>query len=156
MEFRKRLTDEILVEINEMIFEYNHPEDSDSGNGRASSGEEHESGKEGTLILDATCAPQNISYPQDINLLNEARKNLEQMIDTICATHHIPKPRTYRKKAHKQYLAIAKQKKRSKKSIRKAIKQQLQYVRRDIGFIESFQAEGKYLSTKEALRFEVI
>lgn len=162
VEFRKRLTDEILVEINEMILEYNYPEDSDSGNGGASSGEEQESDKEqesdneGTLILDATCAPQNISYPQDINLLNEARKNLEQMIDTICATHHIPKPRTYRKKAHKQYLAIAKQKKRSKKSIRKAIKQQLQYVRRDIGFIESFQAEGKHLSTKEALRFEVI
>ena len=26
----------------------------------------------GTLILDATCVPQNISFPQDVNLLNEA------------------------------------------------------------------------------------
>ena len=32
----------------------------------------------GTLILDATCAPQNISYPQDVNLLNEAREKLKK------------------------------------------------------------------------------
>ena len=28
----------------------------------------------GTLILDATCAPSNIRYPQDFSLLNEARE----------------------------------------------------------------------------------
>ena len=36
------------------------------------------------LILDATCAPQNIAYPRDINLLNEARENLECIIDRLC------------------------------------------------------------------------
>ncbi len=39
---------------------------------------------QGTLILDATCAPQHIVFSQDINLLNEARENLETIIDTVC------------------------------------------------------------------------
>ena len=34
----------------------------------------------GTLILDATCAPSNIRYPQDFSLLNEAREKLEKII----------------------------------------------------------------------------
>lgn len=34
----------------------------------------------GTLTLDATCAPANIRYPQDISLLNEAREKLEAII----------------------------------------------------------------------------
>jgi len=34
-------------------------------------------GKSGTMIVDATCAPSNIKYPQDTALLNEARENTE-------------------------------------------------------------------------------
>ena len=77
VEFRKRLTDEVLSEINEMIAEYNHPDDRNgNGTGRDESSSDPDD-NQGTLILDATCAPQQISYPQDINLLNEARENLE-------------------------------------------------------------------------------
>ena len=46
----------------------------------------------GTLILDAACAPQQIAYPQDANLLNEAREKLEGMIDTICYEYNYYKP----------------------------------------------------------------
>ena len=96
VEFRKRLTEEILGEINEMIIEFNTekdgPDDSDDDSGNedgpgrddADDAEADEKSNEGTLIIDATCAPQNISYPQDINLLNEVRENLEGMIDQIC------------------------------------------------------------------------
>ena len=76
----------------------------------------------GTLILDATCATQNISYPQDVNLLNEAREKLEKMIDIICYEQNYYKPRMYRQKARKDYLNLAKCKKRTAKKIRKAIK----------------------------------
>ena len=62
----------------------------------------------GTLILDVTCAPQQISFPQDTCLLNEARENLETIIDTICYEYNEPKPRTYRQNARKDYLAHAK------------------------------------------------
>ena len=82
VEFRKRLTDEVLIEINEMIAEYNSPKDGTPGGG-SDTGDEDPPENKGTMILDATCAPQQISYPQDINLLNEARVNLENIIDDI-------------------------------------------------------------------------
>lgn len=47
---------------------------------------------EGTLILDATCAPQQMAFPQDINLLNEFGENLEAIIDAICYEYNEPKP----------------------------------------------------------------
>ena len=52
---------------------------------------------------------------QHVELLNEAREITEKVIDEL----HIPgsgkKPRTYRKKARKQYLQIARSKKRTAK-----------------------------------------
>ncbi len=156
VEFRKRLTDEIFGEINEMIIRYNHPDDPGPGSGESSGKSDETGDNSGTLILDATCAPQNIAYPQDINLLNEARENLETIIDTVCYEYNEPKPRTYRRNARKDYLGLAKQRRRTSKAIRKAIKKQLQYVRRDLGFINTFLEEGKGLSTKDADRLAVI
>ena len=86
VEFRKRLTEEILGEINEMIISYNHPDDSSPSGGSGSSeenGEPKPLENSGTLLLDATCAPQHIAFPQDINLLNAAREILEAIIDTV-------------------------------------------------------------------------
>ena len=31
----------------------------------------------GTLLMDATCTPADISFPQDINLINEVREKTE-------------------------------------------------------------------------------
>lgn len=168
VEFRKRLTEEILGEINEMIIDFNiekaAPDDTDdgnsnghdSGNDKADNAEVEEKSNEGMLIIDATCAPQNISYPQDINLLNEARENLEGMIDQICYEYGLEKPRTYRKNARRDYLSLAKCKKRTKKRIRKAIKQQLQYVRRDLKYVKEYLWEGKELPEKQQERLGVI
>lgn len=139
VEFRKRLTAEVLEEINEMIIAYNSP-DVPPPTGGGDDTEEDETNA-GTLILDATCAPQNISYPQDVNLLNEAREKLEKMIDIICYEQNYYKPRMYRQKARKDYLNLAKCKKRTAKKIRKAIKAQLQYIRRDLGYIDTFLEE---------------
>ena len=139
VEFRKRLTAEVLEEINEMIIAYNAPDDPPPTGG-GNDNEESETNS-GTLILDATCAPQNISYPQDVNLLNEAREKLEKMIDIICYEQNYYKPRMYRQKARKDYLNLAKCKKRTAKKICKAIKAQLQYIRRDLGYIDTFLEE---------------
>ena len=60
VEFRKCLTAEELEENNEMIISYNAPEDPHPTGG---DGINEESGtNSGTLILNATCAPKNISY----------------------------------------------------------------------------------------------
>jgi len=92
---------------------------------------------QGKLILDATVAPQAIRYPTDLSLLNEAREFSEQIIDLLYPkTDRTKKPRTYRQKARKAYLAIAKQRRPSGKVRRRGIKQQLQYLRRNLGHIE--------------------
>ena len=87
----------------------------------------------GTLIADATIADQEIKYPNDVDLLNQAREHLERMIDHIYQEDiDKQKPRLYRRVARKDYLDFSKKKRRSKKFIRKHIKSQLQYVRRDL------------------------
>ena len=161
VEFRKRLTADILGEINEMIIEFNHtddepPADSTDAPHEESSEIDVPAENKGTMMLDATCAPQHIAFPQDINLLNEARENLEAIIDTICYEYNESKPRTYRQNARRDYLALAKKKKRTKKAIREALKKQLQYVRRDLGYIDRFLAEGKELYQAHTDRLDVI
>lgn len=111
----------------------------------------------GTMIIDATCAPQNIKYPQDINLLNEAREKLEKMIKKICKEQNWYAPRTYRKKARKDYLALAKCRKRSAGKIRTAIKKQLNYIYRDLGYIEWYlEQDDVELCKKDADLLDVI
>jgi len=97
--------------------------------------------RQGKLILDATVTPQAIRYPTDLSLLNEAREFSEQIIDKLYPkTDWKKKPRTYRVKARQDYLAIAKQKRSSAKVRRRGIKQQLQYLRRNLGHIERLLA----------------
>ena len=159
VEFRKRLTDDVLSEINEMIAEYNRPDDPNGGGsgGDSDADTTKDTDNQGTLILDATCAPQQISYPQDINLLNEARENLEGIIDTICYEYNYYKPRMYRRNARKDYLALAKCRKRSSKKIRHAIKKQLQYIRRDLGYIDIFlDQDGIEFTDRQLTRISVI
>ena len=46
------------------------------------------------MIVDATCAPSNIRYPQDVSLLNEARENAKSfwMFSTIPQMGRSPAP----------------------------------------------------------------
>jgi transposase, IS5 family len=148
--FRKRVTGEILSEINDLILasQADDDDDDESDNGRVGDGMNSEAGddetsaeaeNEGSLLMDATCVPAAIHYPTDLSLLNDAREMTEGIIDTC----HAPdvgtkeKPRTYRRKARKQYLAVAKKKKPRMKAIRRALRQQLQYVRRNLETIRS-------------------
>ena len=75
-------------------------------------------------------------------MLNEARAKLEKMIDWFCSQYGMEKPRTYRKVAHKEYLAFAKSKKPSFDRIKQAIRQQLGYVGRDLQYIDRFLKAG--------------
>lgn len=66
-------------------------------------GSKWEPANEGTLILDATYVPQNIRFPTDVPLLNEARENSEEIIDAFhkAGLTDGKKPRTYRKNVKK-------------------------------------------------------
>ncbi len=102
---------------------------------------EEEPVRQGKLILDATVAEQAIRYPTDLSLLNEAREFSEQIIDILYSkTKLTKKPRTYRAKARKAYLAIVKQRRPGGKVRRRGIKQQLQYLRRNLGHIKQLLA----------------
>lgn len=91
----------------------------------------------GKLLVDATVAEQAIRYPTDISLLNEAREISEQLIDELYQLSDLKKkPRTYRQQARKRYLAISKNRNSGGKLRRKAIREQLQYLRRNFRHIE--------------------
>ncbi len=159
MEFRKRLTDDIIGDINEMIIDYNTSDDDPPTEDSGGNGESDDTPTENkdTLILDATCALQQIAFPQDINLLNEAREKLESLIDDICFRFHYYKPHMYRQNARKDYLSHAKCRKRTAKKIRKAIKKQLRYVNCDLGYIDLLLAQDDvYLKPKQMERLNVI
>ena len=144
--FRKRFSEEDMAAILEASIPQTEEEHSDDDNDRPNGG---------TLILDATCCPASIAYPQDVNLLNQAREKLEQTVDEICKSTFAKKPRMYRQRARKDYLRLSKSKKRSAKAVRSAIKKQLQYIRRDVRYIIQFVQNGVKLTEKQAERLNL-
>jgi hypothetical protein len=143
--FRKRLSGNILKEINALILEKSKADDEgrddgDEGKG-AEEGEAREPENKGTLIVDATCAPEDMRFPHDVTLLDEARRKTERIID--CLQNYAPegyeKPRTYRKKARKEFLTFIRNRKPREKTIRKALRKQLQYVERNLRIIRDYK-----------------
>lgn len=92
----------------------------------------------GKLIVDATCAPADIRYPTDVSLLNEAREKTEELIDELHAPQvgRTARPRTYRVKARRAFVAFVRQKKPSRKAIRRATRQQLAFLHRNLKQID--------------------
>src|SRR3990172_4733627 len=98
---------------------------------------ERPKGNKGMLIVDATVADQMIAYPTDLGLIARSREESERLIDELCKILVVnDKPRTYRRLARKQYLNVAKKKNKTKNELRKAIGQQLRYLRRNLKSIE--------------------
>ena len=157
--FRKRLTPEVLGEINEIIIqdakerqakgtESKDDDDSDDTPGTG--------GNRGTMIVDATCAPSNIRYPQDVSLLNEARENAENLLDVLHDPADGKKPRTYRERARKDYLKYTRCRKHTVTMTRKAIGKQLTYLRRDLDAVDGKLSLGKSLTTRQMERLDTL
>ncbi len=66
------------------------------------------------------------------------------------------KPRTYRKKARKDYLKIAKKRRVSRKERSDAIGKQLQYVKRNLSHIEKLINSGAELSSLSPRRYKML
>jgi IS5 family transposase len=121
--------------------------------------EESEPKNQGKLILDATCAPADIRYPNDLGILNQAREQTEEIIDSLyepIKDKFQKKPKTYREKARKAYLEVAKRRSPSQKQRRKAIKKQLQYIKRNLAHIEQLMAEGASLSWLSKRQYKML
>ncbi len=104
----------------------------------------------GILKIDATVANQKIVYPTDAGLLNTARKESERIIDLLYAqSNYSKKPRTYRKTARTEYLNFSKNRRKSKKIIRKFIRKQLGYLNRNLSNIEQLLDNIETIRSKE-------
>ena len=152
--FRQRITPEMLDWVNDQIIgrkaeeeKKEDPPEDGNGGGTGVQTEEKKEGtddaNEGTLILDATCAPQNIRFPTDTSLLNEAREKAEEVIDILHENQLTDgkKPRTYRVEARNQYNGFSKSRKKTAVMIRTTVRKQLQYLKRDLGHIDDIIAK---------------
>ena len=159
--FRKRISTKTLQEVNDIII--GRPKEKEDHDDEGHGGSDNGGGISGTLILDATCAPQNIRFPTDGSLLNEARLNAEEIIDVLHEkglTDGNKKPRTYREKAKHQYNSFSKSRKKSRKNIRQTIRRQLGYLKRDLAIIDQIEKKhpdyAKYLPQWLKERLQVI
>jgi hypothetical protein len=169
--FRKRFTEEDLNRITELIVERGKamvmeavaslPNDDDSDDPDADAGKQlsldelvkpvdwPEGKNWGTLSIDASCTPADITFPTDLKLLNEARESTERIIDDLIEKWsglggH--RPRYDRGKARANFLNVAKQKKPHRRKITAAIRRQLEYLHRNLGAIDALIASGARLS----------
>lgn len=139
--FRKRLDEITLMEINEKIIDFITRTEKKTT-------VKDDDANSGTLILDATCAPQNIKYPTDTELLNHARIHSEKIIHAVCQENKLKKPRVYPRVAHKVYLNMVRRKKKAKKWLRAQIHKLLSFIKRDSHVIQAFLESGYELSEK--------
>ncbi len=147
--FRQRISFDLVNKINEeMVKKGRKKVEVNEENSGLEEEEIEGSQNKGKLILDATCAPADIRYPTDLELLNQARKQTEIIIDILY--HPLKgrlkkKPRTRRKIARKEYLKIAKKRRPSQKETREAIGKQLKYIKKNLSHIEELIKAGSSL-----------
>ena len=113
-------------------------------------------GHQKILITDATAVPVKIKYPQDTQLLNQARLNLERFIAAMAKQLAVKPPRTYKRKAHQTWTAFSRKPRRWVKTTHKQIKAQLQYIRRDLRYVKELQAQGGQLNQRQTQRLTII
>ncbi len=108
---------------------------------------------QGKLLMDATVAPQNITFPTDLKLLHAARKKSEELIDKLYKKdiHGIEKVRTYREIARKDFLNAVRKKAKSGKEIYKANGTQIRYLKRNLQHITDLLLAYKTQKIKQPL-----
>ncbi len=128
-----------------------------SGNNNNDDNDKLSGGNSGKLLIDATVAPADIKYPTDLDLLNEAREKSEKLIDKLHdSASGEKKPRTYRKTARKEYIAITRRKNKPAKMIRKTMKKQAGYLKRNLNHVKQLLKSGKGLGEKDLSLLEVL
>lgn len=153
--FRKRFPADVVQHVNdavaEKIREAQPPPDDPEDPQVPSAGDNEGKGtgapptNQGKLLVDATCAPADITYPTDLKLLGDAREKSEEIIDELHKARgpgH-KKPRTYRQRARRQFLSAAKSERLSRKKLRKCRRQQLGYLRRNLKSIGNLAEQVK-------------
>lgn len=147
--YRKLLGLDLVDSITTMILKHNKINIDDI---------KESSTNKGSISIDASVIPVNITYPTDIKLLNTTREKTEELIDILHKeSSKAVKPRTYRVNARIDYLKYAKRKKLKINERRSGVRIQLQYIKRNINTITTYLKEGKYqLNDKQDKVFNTI
>lgn len=161
VDFRKRFGEEGMRRIAEAIALPSLPEDTeedqnDDEGETPPADSPPTTANRGQLIADATCAPADIRYPTDVSLLNEAREKTDALVDRLHEplVGKEPRPRTYRQKARRQFVAFAKRKKPGRHKIRQANRQQLGYLKRNLRVIDRLLEHPQALPLAQLSRRE--
>lgn len=149
---RKRLGNEDFDRMNQILISKAlniNPGTKNKDNNKDSDGSDssdndstEEPRNKGKLQMDATIADAHIKFPTDLGLLNDSREKSEELIDKLCVSLNISKPRTYRREARKKWLNLSKSKKKSHKQIQIGIKQQLNYLKRNLKHIDKIAKDN--------------
>lgn len=102
------------------------------------------------MLADGTVIPENIKYPNDVGLLNDVREWLVKRLKRISEDVG-RKYRTYCRKARQVYIHFAKNKRKTKRQIRCATRQMLQFVRRNLRQMEELLQEAKRVGSRHTL-----
>ena len=111
--FRERIDANSINQINTDMVKKRGDKKEDKEEKTQNLEEIKENQNQGKLIIDATCAPADISYSTDLHLLNQGRTKTEKIIDILYEafkSQFEKKPITYRQIARKEYLKVAKKK----------------------------------------------
>ena len=157
--FRQRISANLIKKVNERMVEKMRETAPKPPEKKKDSDAKNESTNQGKLIIDATCAPADISYPTDLGLLNLARVHTEKIIDILYNSLKLKinkKPRTYRKIARIDYLAVAKQRRPKRNKKIQAIKKQLQYLKRNLAHIEKLIELGATLQNLSKQQYKLL
>lgn len=164
--FRKRLGPDLVIAMNQRLIEdrvrHEDRTDSDHQGNRSretsadqSDGDGQESSSahddvaappKGMLIIDATCAPADITYPTDLKVINQAREATERIIDDL----HQPevgtcrRPRTHRKLGRQAFVNATKSKKLTRRARRVAAGRLLRFLHRNLRIIAARVASGQW------------
>lgn len=158
--FRERIDVNLINQINSDMVKTQDKQKEDEEEKKNTKLEEiKESKNQGKLIIDATCAPADISYPTDLNLLNKSRIKTEKIIDILYKSiknQFQKKPITHRQTARKEYLKVAKKRRPTHKEIRKAIKKQLKYVSKNFKIIDLLIKKGASLESLSKKQYKTL
>jgi hypothetical protein len=157
--FRQRISANLIKKVNERMVEKMRETTPKPPEKKKDSDAKNESTNQGKLIIDATSAPADISYPTDLGLLNKARVHTEKIIDILYKSLKVKinkKPRTYRKIARIDYLAVAKQRRPKRNKKIQAIKKKLQYIKRNLAHIEQLMESGATLQSLSQKQYKTL
>lgn len=160
LEFDK-MNDIILEKALEIDKQFNTDDSKIPKDEKHEQSTEKKKSNKGKMQMDATITDANIKHPTDLNLVNESREITEKLIDKFAKLLELKqKPRTYRRNARKAYLNLAKKKSKSIKEIKKGVKQQLNYLSRNLKHIHKILDTNKdslqLLNKKEYKYFLVV